>query len=127
MKQQSVMTTLGADVEKIIEPSTQCNFRGDEYQGVLVTMTEKQQENDEEIFKKLKIPWMPEGLSSASEGKGIDSKNEKLRRSIKQYKCQIEFLHETNEELVLANITLREDLEEMNSHYQELIVVSRKH
>ena len=67
---------------------------------------------------------MPEGLSSASEEKCIDSKNENLQRSIKQYKYQIEFLHETNEGLVMANRILREYLEDINSHYQELIVVS---
>ena len=41
MKQQSVMTTLCADEEKIAEPSTQCNFEGDESPGILVTMTEQ--------------------------------------------------------------------------------------
>ena len=61
---------------------------------------------------------MPEGLSSALEGKCIDSENENLRRSIKQYKYQIEFLHETNEGLVVVNKRLREYLEEINNHYQ---------
>ena len=88
-------------------------------------MTE-QQEEDEEIFKKLKIPWMPEGMHSGLEGQCIYSKNENLQRSIKYYKYQIEFLHETNEGLVVANRRLREDLEEVNSHYQELIVVSKE-
>ena len=39
MKQQSVMTTLCADVEKIAKPSNQCNFEGDESPGVPITMT----------------------------------------------------------------------------------------
>ena len=68
MKQQSMMTTLYADEENIVEPSTQCNFERDESPRVPVTMTEQKQEDDEEIFKKLKILWMPEGLSSTSEG-----------------------------------------------------------
>ena len=89
-------------------------------------MTQQQQEDDEDIFKKLKNPWMPEGLSSASEGKCIDSENENLQRSIKQYKYQIEYLHATNEGLVADNKRLREDLEEINSHYQELIVVYKE-
>ena len=38
----------------------------------------------------------------------------------------IEFLHETNEGLVVANRRLRKDLEEVNSHYQELIAVSKE-
>ena len=83
-------------------------------------------EEDEEFFRKLKIPWMPEGMQPVLEGKCIDSKNENLQRSIKQYKHQIEYLHETNEGLVTANKRLREDLEEVNSHYQELISVSKE-
>ena len=58
MKQQLVMTTLCADEEKIAEASTQCNFEGNESPGVPVIVTEQQQEYDEDIFKKLKIPWM---------------------------------------------------------------------
>ena len=45
---------------------------------------------------------------------------------MKQYKYQIEYLHETNEGLVNSNRILREDLEEVNSHYQELITVSKE-
>ena len=86
----------------------------------------EQMEEDEDIFKKLKIPCMPEEMHPVSEGKCIDSENENLQRSIKQYKYQIEYLHETNEGLVTANRILREDLEEVNRHYQELIVVSKE-
>ena len=89
-------------------------------------MVEQEQENDEEIFKRLNIPWMLEGMPSAFEGQCIDSQNENLQRSIKRYKYQIEFLHETNEGLVVSNRRLREDLEEFNSHYQELIAVSKE-
>ena len=35
-------------------------------------------------------------------------------------------MHETNEGLVATNKRLREDLEEVNSHYQELIAVSKE-
>ena len=35
-------------------------------------------------------------------------------------------MHETNDGLVNANKRLREDLEEVNSHYQELIAVSKE-
>ena len=61
------MTSFCAEEEKIAEPSSQCSFKVHESPRVLVTMTEKQEE-DEEIFKKLKIPWMPEGMHSALEG-----------------------------------------------------------
>ena len=60
------------------------------------------------------------------EGKCIDSEKENLQRSIKQYTHQIEYLHESNEGLVTTNKRLREDLEEVNSHYQELISVSKE-
>ena len=86
----------------------------------------KNEEDDEEVFKRLNVPWLLEGASSFQEGKCIDSENENLRKSVNQYKNQIYFLHETNEGLVMANRRLREDLEEINSHYQELIVVSKE-
>ena len=35
-------------------------------------------------------------------------------------------MQETNDGLVMANKRLREDLEEVNNHYQELILVSRE-
>ena len=70
----------------------------------------KNEEDDEEIFKRLNVPWLSEGTSSFGEGKCIDSENENIQKSIKQYKYQIEFLHETDEGLVVANIRLREDL-----------------
>ena len=35
-------------------------------------------------------------------------------------------MHETNDGLVTANRRLREDLEEVNNHYQELIAVSKE-
>ena len=65
-------------------------------------------------------------MHPVSEGKCIDLENENLQRSIKWYKYQIEYLHETNEGLVATNRILREDLEEVNSHYQELIAVSKE-
>ena len=84
MKQHSVMTSFCAEEERIAEPSAQCIFEVNESPGVPVTITE-QQEEDKDIFKRLKIPWMLEGLSSTSEGKCIDFENENLQRSIKQY------------------------------------------
>ena len=38
----------------------------------------EQMEENEEIFKKLKIPWMPEEMHPASKGKCIDFENENL-------------------------------------------------
>ena len=80
---------------------------------------------DEEIYKKLKIPWT-QGMETILGDKCIDYEKENLQRSIKQYKSQIEYMHESNYGLVTANKKLREYLEEVNSHYQELITVSRE-
>ena len=95
--------------KEVIE-EVQCNVEAEEHPEILVTFTEHMKE-DEEIYKKLKIPWIREGMQSISEGKCIDSEKENLQRSIKQYKHQIEYLHEPSEGLVTANKRLREDLE----------------
>ena len=110
--------------KEVIE-GVQCNVEVEEHLEIYVTFIELMKE-DEEIYKKLKIPWALEGMQPISEDKCIDSKKENLQRSIKQYKHQIEYMHETNEGLVTANRILREDLEEVNSHYQELIAVSKE-
>ena len=110
---------------EVAEKSAQCSIEAKEQSEIPITLTEHMEE-DEEIFRKLKIPWIPEGTQPVLEGKYMDSENENLQRSIKQYKNQIEYLHESNEGLVTANRRLREDLEEVNSHYQELILVSKE-
>ena len=38
----------------------------------------------------------------------------------------MEYLQETNDGLILSNKRLREDLHEVNDHYQELITVSKE-
>ena len=37
-------------------------------------------EEDEEIFRKLKIPWIPEGMQPVLGGKCIDFENEKFTK-----------------------------------------------
>ena len=64
------------------EKSAQCSIEVKEYLEVPMAMTE-QLEEDEDIFKKLKIPWMLEEMHPVSEGKCIDSEKENLHRSIK--------------------------------------------
>ena len=39
---------------------------------------------DEEIFRKLNIPWLPNELQSTTRSKAFDSEKENLRRTIKQ-------------------------------------------
>ena len=76
-KQHSVISSFCAEKEKVADPSAQCSVEVNESLGVPVAMT-KQLEEDEEIFKKLKIPWMPEEMHPILEGKCIDSENENL-------------------------------------------------
>ena len=108
---------------EIIEEEFHCKVEAEEHLEIPMTSTELMKE-DEEIYKKLKIPWTPEGMQTILGDKCIDSEKENQQRSIKQYKQQIEYMHETNDGLVTTNKGLREYLEEVNSHYQELIVVS---
>ena len=56
----------------------------------------------------------------------FDSEKENLQRSVKQYKYQVEYMQDTNDGMVMENRRLREDLEEVNNHYQELIAVPRE-
>ena len=56
----------------------------------------------------------------------IVSETENLKKTMKQFKYQIGFLSETNDGLVMTNRRLREDLDDINTHYQELIVVSKE-
>ena len=81
---------------------------------------------DEEIFRKLNIPWLPSELQNTTAGKAFDSEKENLQRTIKQYKHQMEYMQETNDGLILANRKLREYLEEVNDHCQELTAVSKE-
>ena len=123
--QQNDIKSSCMEKREIIEEEVQCNVEAEEQPEVPMTFTKLMKE-DEEICKKMKIPWTPEGMQPILESKGIDSEKENLQRIIKQYKHQIKYMHETNDGLVTANRRLREDLEEVNSHYQELIAVSKE-
>ena len=78
------------------------------------------------IFKKFDIPWLS-NQGSTLQGEGhIDSEIENLKKTLEQHKSQICFLNDSNDILVMTNIRLREDLDNINTHYQELIVVSKE-
>ena len=81
---------------------------------------------EEDIFRKLNIPWLPIEIQNTVEGKAFDSDKENLQKTIKQYKHQMKYMQETNDGLILANRRLREDLQEVNDHYQELTAVSKE-
>ena len=86
----------------------------------------KDEEEDDLTFKKIDIPWLSDKNSILQEGMCIDSETENLQKTVKQYKYQIGFLSDTNDVLVMTNRILREDLDDINTHYQELIVVSKE-
>ena len=109
----------------MVEEKVPCKAESEEHLGFPRTPTELLQE-DEEIYRRLNIPWLPNEMQTTVGNKSFDSEKENLQRSIKQYRDQIEYMQEANDGLVTANRNLREDLEEVNSHYQELITVSRE-
>ena len=78
------------------------------------------------IFKKLDIPWLSNQDSIMDGEVHMDSEIENLRKTLQQHKSRIEFLNETNDMLVMTNRILREDLEDINAHYQELIAISKE-
>ena len=82
-------------------------------------------EEDVDIFKKLNIPWMPSDMQDTTTWKPVDSERD-LQRAIKQYRHQMEYMLEVNDGLILANRILREYLQKVNEHYQELIAVSKE-
>ena len=56
----------------------------------------------------------------------MDSEVGNLRKNLKQHKSEICFLNETNGRMVVTNRILREDMEDITSHCQELIAVSKE-
>ena len=65
---------------------------------------------DEEIFRKLNIPWLPSELQNTPGSNTFDSEKDNLQRTIKQYKHQVEYMQETNDGFIISNKILREDL-----------------
>ena len=86
-------------------------------------------EMQEYMFSKiLEVPLTSENQESPvyQEEIKIGSKVEILRKSSQQYKVHNEYLNEANDKLMQTNRILREDLEEVNGHYQELIIIAKE-
>ena len=109
----------------MVEEKVPCKAESEEHLGFPRTPTELLQE-DEEIYKRLNIPWLSNEMQTIAGNKTFDLEKENLQRSVKQYKYQVEYMQETNDGLVMANRRLREDLDEVNSHYHDLIAVSKE-
>ena len=83
-------------------------------------------EEDDLILKKIDIPWLLDKNYTLQGGMDIDLETKNLKKTVKQYKYHIGFLSETNDGFVKTNRIPREDLDDINTHYQELIVVSKE-
>ena len=86
----------------------------------------KDRQEEDLLFKTLNILCLSNQDSTLHGEVYMDSTIENLRKSLQQHKSQIDFLNETNYKLVMTNRRLREDLEDINAHYQELIAVSKE-
>ena len=58
--------------------------------------------------------------------RSFDSDKENLQKTIKQYKQQMNYMQEINDGLMMENRRLREDLQDVNEHFQELIAASKE-
>ena len=67
------------------EEKVPCKAQSEENLGFPGTPTELLQE-DEEIYRRLNIPWLPNEMQTTAGNKSFDSEKENLQRSIEQYK-----------------------------------------
>ena len=81
---------------------------------------------DADMFKKFDIPWRPSYEQEIMTERSFDSDKENLQKTIKQYKQQMNYMQEINEGLMMANRRLREDLQDVNEHFQELTAASKE-
>ena len=126
-KEHSVILELFISRDKVAKQSI--DFSTERVRSPEVPIEEEAVKNwgyDDIIFRKMNIPWMSDKNSTLQEGMCIDSETENCQKTVNQYKYQIDFLSETNEGLVMTNRILREDIDDINTHYQEFIVVSKE-
>ena len=84
-QQQSEVKISCLEKKEMVKEEVPYNAENEEHPKFHVTSTELMNE-DEEIYKILKLPWTPEGMQTIARDKCIDSEKENLQRSIKQYK-----------------------------------------
>ena len=125
-KEHSVTLESSPGKYKVAKQPKVFSTERDRYLEVPVEKEEKGEEDDDLIFRKMNIPWLSDKTSIEKEGLCIYSEIENLQKRVKQCKYQISFLNETNEGLVMTNRRLREDLDDINTHYKELIYISKE-
>ena len=81
---------------------------------------------DADIFMRFDTPEMPSYEQEIMTGRSVDSDKENLQKIIKQYKQQMKYMQDVNDGLMMVNRGLREELQDVNNHFQELTVVSKE-
>ena len=82
--------------------------------------------DDADIFKRLDIPWRLTDEQEAMTEKVIDTDKENLQKTVRQYRQQMTYMQDVNDGLMMANRRLREDLQDVNDHFQELTTVAKE-
>ena len=75
----------------MVEKKVPCEAETEEHLGFPETPTELLPE-DEEIYKRLNIPWLPNEMQTIARNKTFDSEKKNLQRSVKKYKYQVEYM-----------------------------------
>ena len=126
-EENSMLLESSPGIDKVLEePNTFSIEQGVSSEVPVVQEKIKYRGEDDLIFKKIDIPWLSDKTSTLYGGMQIDSETKNVKKTMNKYKYQIGFLSETNDGLVMTNRILREDLDDINTHYQELIVVSKE-
>ena len=72
----------------MVEEKVPCEAETEEHIGLHETPSELFPE-DEEIYKRLNIPWLPNEMQTIAGNKTFDSEKKNLQISLKQYKYQV--------------------------------------
>ena len=90
-QQEGEIKSSYSEKKVMVEEKVPCKAESEEHLGFPGTLTELLQE-DEKIYRRLNIPWLPNEMQTATGNKSFDSEKENLQRSIKQYKYQVEYM-----------------------------------
>ena len=86
----------------------------------------KQKVDEYEVGTCLKPSEIDEDPPAHMEMMKLVSEVEVLKKSLQYFKEQNIYLNDSSEKLMIANRRLREDLEEIDARFQELITVSKE-
>ena len=107
------------------EEAPSVEVTGEENPSIIDTSTDPLID-DADIFMRLDIPWNPTDEQEAMTEKVIDTDKENLQKTVRRYRQQMTYMQDVNDGLMMANRRLREDLQDVNDHFQELIAVAKE-